>query len=133
MTIYSFYGLIKEDRDLLKEQYEKRKSENKIFNPDANNLIDYIIEQRLKGELYVYNKVLNILEENGISSRKIELMKYLTPREEYVLKEKGKSYEDLAKELNITRERVRQIEKKASEKLNKLLEKSEVLEDEKKI
>ena len=131
MTIYNFYELIKEDRDLLKEQYEKRKSENKIFNPDNDNLIDYIIEQRLKGEIYVYNKVLNILEENGISSRRIELMKYLTPREEYVLTEKGKSYEDIAKELNITRERVRQIEKKATEKLNKLLEKNEVIEDEK--
>ena len=68
-----------------------------------------------------------IEEKNEYSHRKklfLQALKVLNPREKEIinlrkLKEKPKKLEELSKQFNISRERVRQIEEKAMEKLQK--------------
>lgn len=97
----------------------------------------YIIAEReynkILGEIEAYTDIKILIETSGVLEKpsKDDLIEMLSPREQYVLKEReeGKTYEEIGKEHNITRERVRQIEKKATEKLNRLMEKYGVVEE----
>ena len=56
---------------------------------------------------------MNILQKN--------ILEILTPREKLVISKrllKDKTYQDIAKEFNVTRERIRQIEYRALEKIS---------------
>lgn len=140
-TINEIYDLIKQKVENALNHKERiiytYRVERQRYMIVKDNEERYIIAEReynkILGELEAYTDIKILIETSGVLEKpsKDDLIEMLSPREQDVLKEreKGKTYEEIAKEHNITRERVRQIEKIATKKLNKLKEKYGVLEE----
>ena len=101
---------------------EKIDIDEKIITDSEIELQDTIADERLTQDILIENK--NLLE----SRRKVlnSAMKKLNEREKDIiirrrLNEKPMKLEELSKKYNISRERVRQIEERAFEKLKKTI------------